>query len=433
MIYTYKFILIVLVGLILPADAFAQEGLTAEAETLTLKAAYELAIRNNPRLEAARHMVMMRESQEEPAGLPADPTVQLGVMNLEIPGLRASMPGSMVPSVSIMQTLPFPGILRLRRTVAENETQIARLNLEALWWNTRTDIAASYYQVYEAQSKLSLLVESLKVFNSFWEISQALYATGRAQQSDVLKASVEVSKLQAEISREEKVLKVEKARLRGLLGLEQEVRLKVADIPDYGTFQKRFYVESAPRVESERTLVAKSRTLLEIEKKNLLPSITIGAQYGRQPKEGADAHMGGVSIGLTVPVFAHRKQMKELSGARALVRAREAELQHEILEIRAELEAELAELEYTEELRDLYENEILVQAETNVESALTAYQAGAVNFLTLLDAQLTLLDHQKEFYGLLAKHGIIITQIENLLGTEIQFEDKLNTGGTNHE
>jgi outer membrane protein, heavy metal efflux system len=62
---------------------------------------------------------------------------------------------------------------------------------------------------------------------------------------------------------------------------------------------------------------------------------------------------------------------------------------------------------------------VLPQAEANVSSALSSYRVGRVDFMTLLDAQMTLNGYRQELYALLADYGRLISELEATVGREL--------------
>jgi outer membrane protein, heavy metal efflux system len=61
---------------------------------------------------------------------------------------------------------------------------------------------------------------------------------------------------------------------------------------------------------------------------------------------------------------------------------------------------------------------VLPQAEANVTSAFSSYRVGRVDFMTLLDAQMTLNQYRQELYALLAEYGRV-AELEMVIGREL--------------
>lgn len=97
-----------------------------------------------------------------------------------------------------------------------------------------------------------------------------------------------------------------------------------------------------------------------------------------------------------------RMARAELDGLRAEVDARIGEL--------------LAELERSRRLIRLYRDEILPQARITVESALSSYRVGSVDFMTLVDAEMMVNRYEGELHVLLADYGKAVAGLEAAVG-----------------
>ena len=87
--------------------------------------------------------------------------------------------------------------------------------------------------------------------------------------------------------------------------------------------------------------------------------------------------------------------------------------------LRADTRGRVAELyasaERARRLGGLYQGTILPQAHTTVASALAAYQVGGVDFMTLLDDQMTVNRYRQDLFALEAQRGQALAELEMLL------------------
>ena len=59
------------------------------------------------------------------------------------------------------------------------------------------------------------------------------------------------------------------------------------------------------------------------------------------------------------------------------------------------------------------------EATAAVESAFASYRVGAVDFMTLVDAQMTLNGYEQELHLLQAEYGQLIAELEMTIGREL--------------
>jgi hypothetical protein len=104
--------------------------------------------------------------------------------------------------------------------------------------------------------------------------------------------------------------------------------------------------------------------------------------------------------------------------------------------MQADTRGRVAELyaaaERARRLGELYKGTILPQANTTVASALAAYRVGGVDFMTLLDDQMTVNRYRQDLYTLDAQRGQALAELEMLLSRPLFDPDKpsLAAGGT---
>jgi outer membrane protein, heavy metal efflux system len=405
--------------LVLPlATATAQQP-------LSLREVYERAWERNPMLHASRAAADAVAAQQPSAALPPDPEIQLGVMNASLPGLRTDMPGAMLPSVQVMQMVPFPGKLRLSGDIARQSTAIARSEVDESWWETRARAAMPFYEIYRADRQIAVMQETLDWLKQFEQVATSMYSVGSGTQSDVLRAGVEVARMRADIARMRAMRTTAVARLNALLDRAADTPVpEVAftplpgEVPTADELQE-WAEESRPILERGRLSVQQAGTREALARRELWPDLTVGVQYGQRASDIGMERMGSVMLGFSVPIFAGRRQVQMRAEAAAMARMAEAELTEQRAEVGARIGELLAEMGRARTLVTLYRTEVLPQAEANVTSAFASYRVARVDFMTLLDAQMTLNRYQQELFALLAEYGQLVSELEMTIGREL--------------
>ena len=183
-----------------PIPVRAQEGAISAGE-LRLEEVYALAAERNPRIAAATAVADASATMVSSAGLPPDPVFQIGAMNLRLPEFEADMEASMAPAIQLMQMVPFPGKLGLSERIARGTSEMARANAEETAWMIRTDVAMAFYDLYTADRQIEVMRRTLRILEDFEKVARAMYGAGTGRQSDVLRANVEIARMEAEIAR----------------------------------------------------------------------------------------------------------------------------------------------------------------------------------------------------------------------------------------
>ena len=194
----------------------------------------------------------------------------------------------------------------------------------------------------------------------------------------------------------------------------------------------QFAVANRPMIRGGLDEVRGAKATTELARRALWPDLEIGIQYGwqRDPMGAGTAQMGSLMLGATVPVFAGSRQLRMREEAGAMEAMAVADLAAMRAETRGRVAAAYADWQRARNLSALYRGTILPQAEATVTSSLVSYRVGDVNFMTLLDNQMTVNRYQQELFGLEAEQGTALAELEMLIGRELFDPNEVATPAT---
>jgi outer membrane protein TolC len=172
-------------------------------------------------------------------------------------------------------------------------------------------------------------------------------------------------------------------------------------------------------LESGRLGVAQAGTRADLVRKEIWPDPVIGFAYGQRGGEMGTERMGSAMIGFSIPIFAKSRQLRMRDEAAAMQAMANAELADMRAQVGARVGELLAELDRTRTLLGLYKSEILPQARANVQASFSSYRVGSVDFMTLVDAQMTVNEYEQEVYALMAEYGLSVAELEMTIGREL--------------
>ena len=416
--------------LALPRAAHLSAQATAPAGGLTLVEVLDLVQTRNPRLQAMRAAAEASVARQPEASTLPDPVLQLGVMNFGLPDFNTDMPTSMAPSVQLMQMVPFPGKLGLKGDIAAYDSDLSRLTVEEMEWEVRGMASSMFYDLYAIDRRLVVMRETLALLRDFQEVARAMYVSGMGRQADVLRADVEVARMDGDIRSMEAMRKSMAARLNGLLDLPANapVRSPVLgqlplDVPDAGRLME-WAEESRPLLAHGRASVAQAGSRIDLARRDIWPDLTVGVTYGQRDLGMGTERMGSAMVGFSLPIFAGRRQYAMRDEAVAMRRMAEADLEGREAEVGARVGELLAELDRARSLAALYRDEVIPEAKATVASALSSYRVGAVDFMTLVDAQMTVNRFEGELFQLLGEYGMAVTALESAVGRVLPLSEK---------
>ena len=392
---------------------------------LSLREVYDLALEGNPMVQAAHAAGEATAARQPAAALPPDPELRIGAMNLSLPSLSADMPGAMAPSIELMQMLPLPGKLRLNGEIARHGTAMALSEADEVSWEVRARAAMAFYDIYETDRQIEVMEETLDWLRQFEQVATTMYSVGSGNQGDVLRAGVEVARMKADIERMRAMRASAVARLNALLGRPADTSITGVGFPQLPASLPptdelmRWAEASRPLLARQRAGIDQAQAREKLARKEIWPDLRLGLQYGQRGTDMGTERMGSLMIGFTVPVFAGRRQLAMRTEAAAMSRMAHAEMANARAQVSARMTELVAELDHARTLITLYRSEVLPQAEANVTSSLASYRVGRVDFMTLVDAQMSANQYAQELYGLLAEYGAGIAELEMTIGREL--------------
>jgi outer membrane protein TolC len=409
----------------------------AGSPTLRLGDVYRALDLANPRIAAAGALARAAQARIAPARRPPDPQLQFGLMNRSLPGFGLSDPLGM-NQLQLMQMIPFPGKLGLAGRVASERAAAERARAQDVAWDTRARAAMAFYELYQMDRSLEVADETLRILEDLATTVRTMYGVGEGRQADVLRAQVELARMTEDITRMQSERVSAAARLNGLLVLAPTapVGSPVRPVfPDTLPPQDSLIAEAErqrPMVLAGEAEVRAAEAGERSARREIWPDFQVGVQYGWRPMDGETDHMLSLMLGLNLPVFAGSRQLAMRREAVAMRQMAAADLQG----IRSDSRSRVAELyaaaERARRLSQLYQGTILPQAQTTVASALAAYRVGGVDFMTLLDDQMTVNRYRQDLYALEAQRGQALAELEMILGRPLFNPDDatLATGGT---
>lgn len=394
--------------------------------------------RDNQRVRAAQALVRAARARVPGATRPPDPQLQLGVMNYTIPGLSPMEPLGMT-QLQLMQMVPLGGKLGLAGTVASAQASAAGERASDVVWELRSRTAMAFYDLYATDRQLGVARETLRLLQDVARTAESMYRVGEGRQADVLRARVEIARMAADTIRMQAMRETMLARIDALRAREGETGGPVEPVlplfPD--STPERSWLDSValdgrPMIRAGREDVRAAAASATLARREIIPDLQVGIQYGQRgatmtstDAEGAlmterrTERMGSLMIGASIPIFARRRQFQMRSETEAMRAMAEADVAAMRADTRGRIGEAYADLARARSLSRLYRTTVLPQAEAAVASALSAYRAGTVDFMTLLDDRMAVNRYRQELASLDADEGKAWAELEMLTGREL--------------
>lgn len=400
----------------------ASSGLGAQApaaDTLRLADAIATARAMNPALGAARLRADAALERIPQAGAWSDPQLTLGLMNRPLSGFGADERMTM-NQVQLSQAIPWPGKRGAARTRAEHLAAAVTEDAAEADRALVRRVTARYVEVAAADRMVTIMERTRELLRDFFEVTRSRYAVGESPQQDVLQAQVAVARMTEDLTVMQQSRVAAAARLNALLGGDGLAAVGALELPAIGEapppldslMARAVATRPALRSAQERELAAAAGVrAAELE---MRPDLTVALAYGQRPQYG---DMTSLMVGISLPIRAGARQRplrREMAAAAAAESAGVREIHNETL---AQLIEARAEVERARRLGDLYATAILPQARASVEAALSAYRVGQVDYMTLVENQMTVNRYEIEVVRITAQYHEAMAQIASLVGT----------------
>ncbi len=391
---------------------------TAIARCEDLDTLVQQALERNPAILAARRAVDARRSLIAAARTLPDPTVSFETMGNPQLTLMPGDPSS-ARVLRFSQEIPFPGKLGLQGQIASAEADAETWKYEQVRREVVSELKMSYYDLLLAQKLTDVVEKSRTLLQQFAEISEARYKVGQGAQQDILKSQVEVSRLLDRLATLRREKDTAQARINTLLYRPPDTPIGPApemSKPQFAWTLDGLYdkaLANNPDVRVGRKEIDRDELAVSLAKKSFYPDFEVEVSYfNRQDLP----EMYGLMFKAKLPLYVWRKQRPELESATATLLAQRRQYEDTLSTLYFRLKDPFLKLSTDANLLDLYGKAIVPQATLALESSISSYRVGAVDFLSLLSNQATVLEYEMKYYEVLADYCKTLVTLESLTG-----------------
>jgi len=424
-----KFWIIVSIFIIQVFPIRSNLAVAGEAEgpmVLRLSEVVAQALENNPEIQMARRKVESARAKAGQATYLEDPE-----LNVEAWGVPLNHPLSFRSSNPIIlgarQKLPFFGKRKLQSDMAGEEVRMAEEELRTREIDIAAKVRSAYAESFMAGKTVEINKELLELMRQLSATAENLYRVGKAPQQDVLKALLEQTDLLNKLTSAEKDRITSQARLNTLLNraitdpIGQPAEAVLTPLAfQYGDLEK-LATEQRPELRALQANIRKSEKAIDLAQRNAkYPDFMVGLQYWVAPDQDTK-HMYTPMVSLTIPFSPwtrgrHDYEIQEALAEKQMAQSSLAAMKNMAL---LEVRESLAKVEAAGKSVSIYRDGLLPQADQSFQSTVAAYQAGTVNFMTLLDAQRTIRDMRMGYYKALMEYEQGMADLERAVGKKL--------------
>ncbi|NOQ81738.1 MAG: transporter [Methylophaga sp.] len=364
-----------------------------------------------------------------------DPVVSFNTLNLPVDTFDLDQEAMTQLQFGISQQIPYPGKLALKANIAEYMANAANSSVDEMRLQLNRDVKTLWWRLFFLDRSIDVIEINKTLLRQFIEIAQTKYKVGQGLQQDVLLAQLELSKLLDRKIQLVSKRKQETARLNALLNQATEKAILLPelseiniDLPQLKSSASIFELSKAnkPALAEQRLLIDVATARKELAERDLLPDFNVGAAYGFRQGDNANGNnrsdFMSLKVGVTVPLFADRKQKKAISQRSSEVKQQQYALQDKWLEIQADITSTIADYDRTREQVSLFKTGVIPQARQTVASMLAGYQVNKVDFLNLIRAQITQYNYETRLWQTISEGQSALAKLVATVGEENIYE-----------
>ena len=410
-----------LLALSMPLTLFAQTSSPVSPDYLSLEAATEQFLRKNLAVEAARLEIGVAEAERIGARLRPRPGITVSAENLRLSG---ETPANRLHEYGLLvaQPIELGNRKALRMEVAERTVSISEARLTEVLRRQLFDLKRTYYESVLAGVLLGIEQENRDNFEGLVKFNTVRFEEGFIAEGDLLKVRLERTKFDFAVANAELTLRRAKIRLLESIGerdFERAVRVDISNrlqVPavELNLMQlKETALVNRPEIKVAEAEVALVQSTIKLERSRAKGEITPYAGYKRV---GVD---NTLLAGVTVPLPIGNRNQSGIARAEAEQKVSETNVSLVRNRTLAEVESAYRAYETAREQVRAYEAGLLKQADESREIQLAAYQEGATELITLIEAQKTRTEIRANYYRAIVDYYTSIFQLELATGTDI--------------
>ncbi|PTQ89929.1 outer membrane protein TolC [Nitrosomonas nitrosa] len=320
----------------------------------------------------------------------------------------------------LSQEIPFPGKLGHRGEIAARQSD----RIEQDYFATRLAVIARlkevFYDLHFVHDSIRILQQTKLLLQEFERTANARYSVGQAAQQDVLRAQTEISRVLARLATLEQRRQSLHADINRILNRLPSDPINTLEEIQFTPMRSSLSElnalldQASPLLQGQQKTVEQSQETIALAKREYYPDFEVRALGIRDTVMNDNGYE--VTLNVKLPLYYATKQRE---GVNEAVASREAVFQ-DLRALRQELLARIkdnvAQVERAEELIKLLRDAIIPQSNLTLAAAQASYAVGKVDFLTLLNALLTLQENELDFHSEMAEHKKALARLEGILG-----------------
>jgi outer membrane protein TolC len=385
------------------------------------------AVKNNPELSSFKEGIEVYEQRTSQATSLDDPRLKLAVANLPVDSWDFDEEAMTQKQIQVMQKIPYPGKLELRGDIAAKDIAIAKTEFDEKKNSLIREVKVIYNKLLFLDMALKVTGDTRSLLAEFIKTAETRYAAGKGGQREILKARMELSRIIQKIISLGQKREAAGAYMNTLLNrpVENDVHIagQLEPTPLVFAFDelRKIAEETRPMLRGREQKIEQSRLAIQLAEKEYYPDMDFGVSYGQRDNSDTDDRSDFISASVTVniPLWHKTKESRKVTEKRADQRRAEEQYLSMRNSIYFRLKELLSEIDMNSQEAELFKTGFIPQSTLSFESAMSGYMVNKVDFLTLINNQISLYNYKIEYYRAIADRENSLAELEEAVGRRL--------------
>ena len=328
-------------------------------------------------------------------------------------------------SFGISQTFPWFGKLKLRESAAGLAAMATQKRYEAAKLKLFYEVKNAWYEYYYLAKSIDITKENVQLISHLETISRNRYKTAAGTHPDVMRAQVELGKLQDRYQSLVDLKEPVAAGLNAAMNRSVDIEIPLPKKIEFDDIDGEIVakaVEQNPELKAMDFEVTENRHKIALAKKDYYPDFTFGVNFidtrdtlaGNPNDNGKDPVVASVSVNL--PIW-RAKYDAGVRQARRRYFAAKHDRRQKANSLAAELKMSLYRFRDAKRKIALYKDALIPKATESLKVTESGFRAGRGTFTDIVDAQRSLLEFAHSYERALTDKHQALAKIEMLTGT----------------
>jgi outer membrane protein TolC len=324
-------------------------------------------------------------------------------------------------SLAIEQSFPLSGVRGHRRHVAEADARRAVAEIDRVGLDVELDAAAAFWMVAETRGAAQIIDEQHALADQMVTAATARYATNTGGQAEVLRAQLEVARLDGEHRALAAETRAAEAMLNTSLARATDAPIPELDaaVPDDGPPLAAQLAGTAldrrPELRAGRAEIARSEAEVSVMQAMYTPMAMVRTGPSYTMSDGAGWM---VMVGLSIPLW-RGKLHAGVAEARAMADMSSADLEAMRRMVSGQAAVARERVVAAHERYVALRDSIVPRAKQAIAAALAAYAANQMPLVGTLDAAQALWSAQRDLVMARAELGRAWARLRRATGEEL--------------